>query len=344
MKSKDLAEVLGVSTATVSLALNGKPGISDKMREKVLTEVRNLGYEDMIKTTSKQIGTTQGTHTKTIGFVLFKDGGELLGMNSFFPLILDGIENRARTHGYNLVVINIEKNHIQNELHYVKDSNCEGFVIFATEMHRDSFYAFERLGIPFVVLDNYFPGISINSVEVDNEQGTYLAVKHLCDLGHRKIGYISSGLSINSFKEREFWAKNAIRAAGLEDPDRYSFTTGYPQDQSELAMNRLITQGAGLATAYLTDNDLVAIGAMQALKRHGIRVPEDVSIVGYDDRPVCEMIYPKLTTIRLPRTDFGAEAVGRLIRMMDRRTQCVTRTKIGCTLVKRESSGKPQKS
>ncbi|MDD3219921.1 MAG: LacI family DNA-binding transcriptional regulator [Lachnospiraceae bacterium] len=343
MKAKDLAELLGVSTATISLVLNGKPGISDTMRKSVLKKIRDLGYEDMIKSDAPNEEESQEAHNKVIGFVLFKDGGELLGMNSFFPLILDGIENRARIHGYNLAIINIEKNNIKNEIHYIQDSRCDGFVIFATEMQRESLMPFEKLKIPFVLLDNHFYEKRINTIEVDNELGTFLAVKHLYELGHRKVGYISSGLNINSFKEREFWAKQAMRNMGMEDPEQFSLTTGYPQDKSEQVMDDLIRQGKTNATAYLTDNDIVAIGVVRALSKRGVRVPDDVSVIGYDDRPVCELIEPKLTTVRLPRTDFGAEAVSRLIRQIDGRTTCVTRTKIECSLVERKSTKKVRK-
>lgn len=339
MTSKELAKLLGVSTATVSLVINGKSGISDKTRAEVLTKIRELGYGDMIKVPQPSEKTETQPIQSSIGFVIFKDSGKLLGENSFFPLIVNGIENRAREHGYNIVFINIEKAKLAEQVKFIPDAGCKGFIIFATEMDETSLPYFEALGIPFVIFDNYFPGKDITSVGVDNQQGTYIAVRHLAELGHKRIGYIRSGEKISSFFEREAFAKQAVRSLGLEDPEPFTITTAYPSAEAERAMNRYLEEHELKATAYLTDNDLVAAGVINALRNHGIHVPEDVSIVGYDDRPLCEFTIPKLTTIRLPRNDFGAEAVSRLVRVMDGRARCTTSTRIAGSLVVRESTG-----
>lgn len=341
MTSKELAKKLGVSTATVSLVINGKSGISDKTRAEVLAKIRELGYGDMIKAPHpvEKPADVQAAQS-SIGFVIFKDTGKLLGENSFFPLIVNGIENRARLHGYNVVIINIEKNKLSEQVKFITDAGCKGFIVFATEMHEEDLPYFEALGIPFVIFDNYFPGQPIHTVGVDNQQGTFLAVKHLAELGHRRIGYIRSGEKIYSFFERELYAKQAVRFLGLEEPEPFTITAAYPSDEAERAMKRYLQNHDLKATAYLTDNDLVAAGVLNALRSCGIRVPEDVSVVGYDDRPLCEYTAPKLTTIRLPRDDFGAEAVSRLVRIMDHRAECCTSTKVAGTLIVRQSTGR----
>lgn len=342
ISGKDLAKQLGVSTATISLVLNGKPGISDKTRRKVLEKIRTMGYEDMIKeipTEEKQAVKT--SRSKNIGFVIYKESGELLGMNSFFPLILDGIEKTAAFWGYNLLFLNIDRENIQDQIQRIRDAACEGCVIFATEMQRDALEYFGGINIPLVLFDNYFPEKSLNSVMPNNEQGTYLAVQYLCSQGHRRIGYLSSGLNINSFKEREMYAKNAVRSFGCEEPERYSLVLGYPVEVAEERMLHIL-QGKKppeLPTAFLADNDLVAIGAMQALKKSGYRIPEDISIVGYDDRPICELVEPALTTIRLPRMSFGAEAVECLVRMIQGGREFYGKIEINGEFVERNSAG-----
>lgn len=340
MTSKELAKMLGVSTATVSLVINGKSGISDKTRAEVLAKIREMGYGDMIKT-PKAVPKEENAVPiqRSIGFVIFKDSGKLLGENSFFPLIVRGIETRAREHGYNIVIINMEKAKLAEQIRFITDAGCRGFIVFATEMDETSLGCFEELGIPFVIFDNYFPGCHINTVGVDNCQGTFIAVRHLAELGHRRIGYIRSGERISSFLEREACAKQAIRSLGLEEPDPFTITAGYPSLEAEEAMSRYLEHHKLQATAYLTDNDLVAAGVLNALRARGIRVPEEVSIVGFDDRPLCELTSPKLTTVGLPRDDFGAEAVSRLIRLMDGRATCPTSTRIAGTLIVRQSTG-----
>lgn len=343
LTSKELAQKLGVSTATISLVLNGKKGISDKTRLRVVQQIKELGYGDMLKesaATAEEKTSDPASSVKNIGFVIYKNNGMLLGMNSFLPLILDGIESSARNHGYNLLLISIERGDIENQIKYIQAANCKGYVIFATELQEEDLYYFDQIQLPYIVFDNYFIDRNINCIKVNNEQGTYLAVKCLHRLGHRKVGYLSSGLEINSFKEREKFAKSAIRFFKMEAPDRYSYTIGYPNDTAETNMLQLLQNlsKSELPTAFLADNDLVAVGAIQALKKSGIRVPDDISVIGYDDRPICELIDPPLTTIRLPRAAFGAEAVERLIYMLERSSDQCIKVEINGELVMRSST------
>ncbi|MDR2914550.1 MAG: LacI family transcriptional regulator [Tannerella sp.] len=334
VRAKDLAKELGVSTATISLVLNGKPGISDKTRENVIQKIKELGYGYLLQSQPEL-----ADESSTLGFIIYKNNGELLGMNSFFPLILDGIELTARQHGYNLVVITIEKWEIEKQINYIRDSNCAGYVIFATEMHEEEVVYFEKLGIPFVLFDNYFVDKQINSVKVNNEQGTYTAVKYLYDKGHRTIGYLTSGLDINSFVERRNSAFAAMRQFGMENQEQYCYNIGYPHEKSEIGMTIVLTgkDKRKLPTAFLADNDLVAVGAIQAMKRLGHRIPEDFSVIGYDDRPICTLVEPRLTTIQLPRGRFGAESVEQLIRTMQKEETAFVKVEVNGILIERET-------
>ena len=276
---------------------------------------------------------------KVISFVLFKENGNLLGSNTFFPLILEGIESSARKKGYSLNIINIENTNLDAELSYISDSNCAGFVIFATEMHEKAVSHFESLGIPFVIFDNEFLDKEINCVKVNNRQGTYLAARHLYEMGHTNIGYLSSGLEINSFKEREKAALEAVRSFGLKAGRDSVYTIGYPHEHAEEGMDTLLEKVSAdqLPTAFLADNDLVSIGAIRSLRKHGYRVPEDFSFVGFDDRPICTLVEPALTTIQLPRELFGAEAVNLLIRQIEENLNSCMTVEINSRLIVRDS-------
>ena len=335
MKAKDLAREIGVSEATVSLVINGKPGISQKTREMVESKIIEMGYGSMLR----QESPSPSSQGKVISFILYKENGELLGSNTFFPLILDGIESTTRKNGYTLNIINIEHERLDQDILFIKESQCAGYVIFATEMHEDVLDRFIGMGLPFVVFDNEFLGWNLNSVKVNNEQGTYLAVRHLRDMGHRKIGYLSSGLYINSFIERQKYALNAIEHLNLEGGRETVYTIGYPNTHAEEGMDALleVVNVNDLPTAFLADNDLVAMGAIKSLVKHGYRIPEDFSFVGYDDRPLCTYMEPNLTTIRLPRESFGAEAVALLIRQIEENTQAKVTIEINGTLVVRDS-------
>lgn len=338
VRAKDIAKQLGVSEATFSLVINGKPGISIKTREKVLAGIRSLGYDYLIQSPG-----SSDPVSRVIGFVLYKNHGELLGANSFFPLILDGIESTARNAGYSLAVINIEREQIQEQISYITDAHCSGFVIFATEMQNGELEYFEKTGLPYVIFDNYFVEQNINSVKVNNQQGTYLLVKYLHELGHKKIGYLSGGLSINSFIERQHYALQAMESFGQKRPQQYVYSIGYPHEEAEHGMERVLKSHTAddLPTAFLADNDLVSVGAIRAVKKAGYRVPEDFSFVGFDDRPICTIVEPKLTTLRLPRERFGSEAVVQLINTINDRSSSSIKVEINGTLIERESCCSP---
>lgn len=334
VRAKDVARIIGVSEATLSLVINGKPGISEKTRSIVTEKLKALGYDQMIK-----INKEAESDSRNIGFILFKDNGQLLGVNSFFPYILSGIETTARKFGYSLSIINIEKKHIQTEIKYIYESGCSGFIIFATEMKESDLNIFESLNLPFVVFDNEFSMREINCVKVNNRQGTALAVEYLRNLGHKKIGYLSSGLSINSFQERMQCAEWAARLMGADDMQRFIYNIGYPNENAEQGMRMILDKYSlkELPTAFIGDNDLVIAGAMLAIKAKGYRIPEDFSLIGFDDRPICTLMEPKLTTIMIPRQLFGSTSVSQLIRLLNGDDDGSVTVKVNGKLVIRDS-------
>ncbi len=339
MRAKDLAKTIGVSEATLSLVINGKPGISPKTRQKVETQIKELGYGHMLRTDQTAPAAAAASSSKVISFVLYKERGHLLGSNTFFPLILEGIESSARKAGYSLNIINIERTNLEQELSYIIDSGCAGFVVFATEMHEDVIPQFESLGIPFVIFDNEFLDKDLNCVKVNNKQGTWLAAKYLAQMGHKKIGYLSSGLAINSFLERQQYALDAIRHFAPDSGEDNVYTIGYAHENAREGMDALLNtlDVKKLPTAFLVDNDLVAIGAMQSLKAHGYKIPDDFSFVGYDDRPICTLTDPPLTTIQLPRERFGAAAVELLIKHLEEAPSSRVTIEINSRLIVRDS-------
>lgn len=340
VRAKDVAKKIGVSEATLSLVINEKPGISDKTRHLVKKKLKNYGYSYMLrKNDSDGSREEQEAGGRTLGFVLFRDHGELMGVDSFFPYIVSGLEQAAGRYGYALTVINIEKSRIQTELQYIRSSGCDGFVVFATEMKEDSLAAFRSVGIPFILFDNEFADPGVNCVAVNNRQGTAQAVRFLVSCGHTRIGYLSSGLDIGSFQERRKFAWMAAMDEGAEDMRKYTYSIGYPHENAEDGMGRLlasVTQGE-LPTAFLADNDLVAAGAMRAMKSAGYRVPDDFSVIGFDDRPICTLLTPRLTTVMIPRELFGGIAVERLVHVLRGEAAGEVTIRVDGKLVLRES-------
>lgn len=333
--------MIGVSQATLSLVINNKPGISAKTKEKVIQALKDRGLEHLLaREPEENPERRDGAAAQSIGFVIYTIQGDLLEYNSFFPFIMEGVEARARLHGYNISFINVRKEHLQDDLQHVLNANCVGCVVFATEMHSEDSAAFQKLGIPVILLDNYFADQRLNAVKLNNVQGTYLAVKHLVERGHRKIGYLRSGLSIDSFDERYQAAVTAMRRFGIEEPEAYVYEIGYRPEKAKEGMAALLERRAPLPTAFLADNDVVAVSAMMACARAGLRIPEDISFIGFDDRPECMLCNPPLTTIKISRQYFGAEAVELLVRMLNGEPGLSVKMEIGTELVERESVAK----
>lgn len=337
MTAKDLTKEFGVSQTTMSLILNGKPGVSDQLRSDILKEINSRGYSYLIK--NKEPAAAASAQNKNICFVVYYDSGKLLGgtNNSFFPYIIDGIEKCTRSHGYALTYIKISRDHIEEGIQRILQSNCAGFVIFATELKGDQIEPFRTLDIPFVLLDTFYDNLEINSVTVNNRQGIYLAVEHLIKNAHKEIGYLSGGLELTSFIERRYYMLKILRSFGFKGMERYFYTVGYPDTEAYKGTLSLIKDGKDLPTAFVAANDLVAAGAIKAFKECGYRIPEDISIIGFDDRPVCTMTEPNLTTIQIPRHSFGAEAVELLFHQISGATKCTVKIELNNKLIVRDS-------
>lgn len=336
LKGKEIAKELGISPATLSLIANNKPGISEETRKKVISQLIERGYDYILNENVLKPRIREDS-LKNIGFVIYRETGDLLENNSFFPLMMDGMEFAARSHGYGLNYINVYKQSLDADLQYIRDSGCRGYVLFGTEMHRSDLDRFRSLGIPFVILDNCFKGSEISCVTVGNEEGIYAAVRYLTSLGHKKIGYLKSGVDIDSFKERYQYAIFAAQDFGAEPVEKYTWTVGYPSENALEGMAELLKKKPELPTAFLADNDLVSVGAMRAVQDAGFRVPEDISFVGYDDRPICTMTQPTLTSVRLPRNAFGGEAVELIIRLIEGHVRGTVKTEVYCDMAKRKS-------
>jgi len=330
LKAKDIAKMIGVSTATMSLVLNNKPGVSDKRRAEIIQKIKELNCVYMLKDSVIDNG--------NIGFVVYKREGSIIDESPFFTYILEGITDTARKYGYTLNFIYINKNmSLEEQKNQLESAKCKGLIIFAVEMFHDDLLAFKQLGLPFAILDNFFRENDVDAVAINNVLGTSKAVLHLCEMGHKRIGYIKSKVVINSFKERYSAFERELRHQNLAFDKNDLIEVGY----SELEMKRdtlaYIKEHKNLPTAFFAENDLIGCNAVQAFKEAGYKVPEDVSIIGFDDRPICTMIEPQLTTIEVPKHIFGPEVVELLVSKMEKSREYSIKIEVGTKLVVRGS-------
>lgn len=330
LKVKDIATMLGLSPATVSLVLNGKPGISESTRQKVFSLVKELGYPELLP--------EEKEGTKNIGFVIYKNRKVIVSETPFFFQLMEGIELRCRAYGYKLMISYLyEETNSQDTLKEITQGGCEGVILLATEMRTADLKPFSSLSLPLVVLDSYFEREKFDSVVINNTHGAYEATDYLAKLGHKKIGYLRSNYSIKNFQARYEGFSKAMKTNNIYLNPEYIIELGSSMETSYEAMRRHLAAGLSLPTAYFAENDLIALGAIKALKEKGIRTPEDISIIGFDDTPLSQVTEPELTTIHVPKQRMGMLAVDRLVTRINDNPEEFVKIEVGTNLVVRDS-------
>lgn len=328
----EIAQKARVSTATVSMVLNNKPGISDATREKVLKIADELGYSvsPLKKTNYKNKGRLQLT--------IYRKHSKVVGDTPFFQTLIEGIESKARYYSYQLIIKYLsDSSDIDLLRKELKENSIDGMMILGTEMEEQDFVSFTEMDIPVLLLDSCFMNINANYVVIDNTGGLYKATKYLLDKGHREIGYLKSSIPIQNFRERYEGYLKALAEANLVPNSRYTIPLIPAMEGAYEDMVKALAKKTSLPTAFVADNDIIAFGAMKALKENNIKIPDDVSIVGFDDMPFCTVTEPKLTTINVDKNAFGQLAVENLVYMMENGKRAYWKTTLGVTLVERGS-------
>ena len=336
--AKDLARKLNLSEAAVSMALNNKPGVSTKTRRRVVDTARKLGYDFSRLSDAPAAPSIQGTIT----FLLYRKHGAVVSDTPFFSQISEGIDTACKELGYHLNVSYLyEENDRESVLEEIIAAGCSGIILLGTEMEESDFTPFLRLSVPIVLLDCYFENIAADSVLINNVQGAYLAANYLIRTRKKQPGYLHSSYSIQNFEERADGFYKAIRSNGMSTSRSVVHLLSPSMEGAYGDMKELLDQGEEPADCYFADNDLIAAGAMRALKEKGYRIPQDVAIIGFDDMPLCVYMEPALSTIRVPKQYMGELAARRLASVIAARSQgrqtFPVKTEIRTSLAKRKS-------
>ncbi len=329
-KSKDIAKELGISTATVSLVLNDKPGVSAQRRQEIIDKIRDMGCEYLLK---KDV-----TDKGNVGFVVYKGTGEIVNEYPFFNYLIENINKCMLLHNYKMNILYLERQMTDEKMRQqLTLSQCKGFIVYAVEMSAGDLELFHGLEQPCVFLDNLFPAEAVDTVSIDNCLGVHQAVGHLYEMGHRKLGYIRSKVKIQSFEERFDAFAKALNKKGLALSEEHIIDVGYLESETTRDVMDYLKYAKDLPSAFFADNDLLACHAVQGLKGMGYRVPEEVSVIGFDNRPICSFTDPPVTTVEIPREDMGLAAVERLIDRLEGNSGPSYKTLIGTKLIQRES-------
>ncbi|HIS45986.1 MAG TPA: LacI family DNA-binding transcriptional regulator [Candidatus Scybalocola faecigallinarum] len=330
--AKELAKKLNLSPAAVSMALNHKPGVSTTTRRLVFDAAEKYGY-DFSRITEKH------PVPGSIYLVIYKKHGAVVTDTPFFSQISEGISLECKRQEYNLKVNYIYEDDdvIQRQLEDMRSSDCCGMILLGTEMTDRDLRPFLKLPSPVVLLDTYFESAACDSVLINNVQGAYMATSYLIQKCSSQPGYLRSAYEIYNFTQRSAGFYKAIRAAGMSASQSIVHDLTPSVDGAFADMLEIIKSGEPLASCYFADNDLIAVGAVKALKQHGLRIPEDVAIVGFDNQPISSVIEPNLTTVHVPKKYMGETAAARLISLIHDPSQPPVKTEISTSLVKRNS-------
>ncbi|HHV09866.1 MAG TPA: LacI family transcriptional regulator [Clostridiales bacterium] len=333
ISSKELAAMLGVSPSAISIALNNKEGISPETRERILKAAKEHGIQK-----SERLNTGKA-RSMFINLVIFKKHGMVYGDTPFFSEVIEGISNQVKKVGYSLLVTYLYGNQDRKEqLRSLNLSECAGIILLATEMSEEDIRWFSSANRPVVILDSYFGNYNLDSIVIDNIQGAYLATSHLIEHGHKNIGHLASQVEINNFKERhEGFAKAVNRSSETCDSIYNTIRLRPTTEGAYEDMKAYLGKKPELPTAFFADNDIIAISCIRALKEAGYKIPNDISIVGFDDIPMAYVTSPKLTTVHVAKEILGIRAVIRLIEKINDPSDAALKIAVNTTLEIRES-------
>ena len=294
--SRDIADIAGVSQATVSRALRNSPLVREETRKKIQEIARDLNY--FVNRNAAGLRTRQ---SNTIALLLFEDtDGTDTKMNLFFLSMLDNITRSAAKLGYD-VLVSLQQLTDDWHVEYQASHRADGLILLGYgdyAEYREKLAALADANTRFIIWGPLVKEQPGHSIGCDNESGGYQATKHLIDLGRRRIAYIGR-MARRSPEHAARYAGyvKALREAGEEPVDRLRVPADNSQDLGYAAVQRLLARGEPFDAIFAV-TDLIAIGAMRALKDAGLRVPQDVSIVGFDDMPLAAFVTPALTTVQ----------------------------------------------
>ena len=304
---KDVAKAAGVHSSTVSRVINGNPNISQATAEKVLLAIKKLDY-----TPNALARSLKTKKLQTFG-MLIPDIA-----NPFFAGLARGVEDRANEYGYNVILCNTD-DCLEKEIIYLRllaERCVEGLILATAKIRDKSIIELERSQFPYIMLSRNIKGLQENSISIDDIAGGYLATQYLIGLGHRKIGHITGPYNTTAALDRIKGYKRALLNYGIPFNKKYIGEGDFRIKGGYSVMNHFLAL-KDPPTAVFTANDLLAVGAIEAIRENGYDVPSDFSIVGFDDIRLASYLSPSLTTVRQPMIEMGSLAINKLLERIE---------------------------
>lgn len=300
---QDVARRAGVAPVTVSRVVNNSGYVSAETRTRVETAIASLGYVP-----NRLAGGLRTKRTHTLGLVLTDI------TNPFWTTVARGAEDAAQAQGYNVILCNTDESEYKQD-QYVRvllQKQVDGVLLVPARSTAASADYIQAHDVPVVVLDRQVPS-SVDVVRCDSEGGAYGLVKHLIDLGHRRIAVLSGARGVSTARDRVTGYARALMEAGIQKDDHLVFYREFTQEAGyAMALEALAVQPS--VTALFAVNNFIAIGALKALEGASLCVPDDISLVAFDDLPLTLVVNPILTVAAQPAYEMGQRATQQLVR------------------------------
>ncbi len=326
---REVADKAGVSSATVSHVINDTRYVSEAVRQKVLAAMEEMGYSPNVLARSLRMG-----KTNTIGLILPDSS------NPFFAEIGRTIEATAFKRGFNVILCNTEGN-IEKEYFYLdilSKKQVDGVIFVATGDSPNSLHLLEKNRLPFVLVDREVKDFIGNMVVTDNYRGGYIATEHAVKLGHKKIAFITGPSNVTPSFQRKLGYLDVLKDNSIEYKPELTYKGDFHPESGRLATHYFLDL-QNPPTVIIASNDLEAIGVIRGVFECGKKVPDDVSVIGFDNIELASYVTPRLTTINQPKVEIAETAMTLLINTMTNKVDSSQSVCLKTTLIARESSG-----
>ena len=324
----DVAELAGVSKATVSHVINETRFVEEATKERVSSAIRTLGYRPNVAARSL---TTR--RTRIIGLIVSDI------TNTFFAELMRGIEDVLIANGYSLMLCNTNEV-LEREEYYIDillRQGVDGIIAAATSQDWDVLSEASKLNIPIVMLDRTFDNANSPYVGVNNTHGAYLGTRHLIDRGYREIGILSGFQRLSTMRERLAGFEDALAEANLPLREQWCIDSPLSIDDGKRAMQQLMSLKERPRAVFICNN-LLSLGALIGLREMNLSCPEDVAIASFDDHPWAQVSDPPLTVVRQPTYAIGETAARKVLEALNGGGSEIPSVLFNCQLVVRQSS------
>lgn len=304
-KMSEVAKLAQVSPSTVSRVLSDSSYIAEETRNRVLEAVKTLDYKP-----NRLASNLRKMSSKTVVVVLPDI------TNPFFARIVQGMQQVARREGYHVLLGDTENSlrYEKDFINLVQERMVDGLILTTARISKEEILAISQV-VPVVLACEYIEGYDVPTVSIDNVSAARQMAEHLIQLGHKKIGFISGPLGVILSRDRLKGYQQALQYHDI-DIDHALIQEGEFTIQSgQNLMNKFLALSER-PTAVCASSDHMAVGAIQAIKAQGLRVPEDIAVVGFDDIHLCTVVEPNLTTIAQPKYELGVKAMEMLLALL----------------------------